>query len=100
MDASHIDLKRKFDIAIASDCLEHLEKDGAALNNWYELLNPGGYLYVFIPAFMTLWNEHDVVNMHFRRYTRKELKQKLFESGFEIKKSSYWNLFRFYWFGF
>jgi SAM-dependent methyltransferase len=96
MDASHIDLNRKFDIAIASDCLEHIENDRLALNNWHEILNPGGSLYVFVPAFMTLWNEHDEANMHFRRYTRRDLKQKLHESGFEIKKSSYWNFFLFF----
>ena len=95
MDASHIVLKRKFDIAIASDCLEHLENDEKALKNWYELLNPGGLLLVFVPAFMTLWNEHDVANMHFRRYTRKSLKKKLNESGFVVNKSSYWNFFLF-----
>ena len=95
MDASYIDLKRKFDIIIASDCLEHLEYDEKALRNWYEILKPGGSLYVFVPAFMILWTAHDLANMHFRRYTRKALKKKLYESGFEIYKSSYWNFFLF-----
>ena len=95
MDASNIDLKREFDIIIASDCLEHLEYDEKALRNWYEILKPGGSLYVFVPAFMILWNAHDLANMHFRRYTRKALKKKLYESGFEINKSSYWNFFLF-----
>lgn len=95
MDAGKIDLKRKFDIIIASDCLEHLQYDRKALRNWYEILNPGGILYVFVPAFMILWNAHDLANMHFRRYTRKALNKKLHASGFEINKSSYWNFFLF-----
>ncbi len=91
MDAQNVNLKKKYDIVIASDCLEHLEDDEKALKNWRELLKPNGSLYVFVPAFMTLWSEHDVVNMHFRRYKKKELKNKLLKNGFEINKSSYWN---------
>lgn len=95
MDAASIDLKRKFDILIASDCLEHLENDEEGLGNWHKILNQDGLLLVFVPAFMALWNEHDIANMHYRRYTRKGLKKKLHESGFEVKKSSYWNFFLF-----
>lgn len=95
MDAQHIELNQKFDLLIASDCLEHLEKDEQALQNWFEILNPGGKLYVFVPAFMSLWSQHDVVNMHHRRYTRKELRQKLEKQGFQIRKASYWNFFLF-----
>jgi len=96
MDAQNIDLEKKFDVAIASDCLEHIENDKKALQNWFDLLNPKGTLLVFVPALMSLWSEHDVANMHFRRYTKKELKSKLLENGFEIKKSGYWNFFLFF----
>jgi 2-polyprenyl-3-methyl-5-hydroxy-6-metoxy-1,4-benzoquinol methylase len=95
MDAQNIELNRKFDLLIASDCLEHLEKDEQALKQWFDLLNEGGKLYVFVPAYMMLWSQHDVVNMHYRRYTRKELKQKLKAVGFELQKASYWNFFLF-----
>lgn len=91
MDAQNITIPQKFDILIASDCLEHLEDDKKALHNWNELLNDNGYLFVFVPAFMSLWSHHDVVNMHHRRYKRAELKTKLLNEGFNIKKSSYWN---------
>lgn len=95
MDAQNIDLNKKFDIIIASDCLEHLEDDKKALLNWKGLLKPGGQAYVFVPAFMSLWSHHDEVNMHFRRYERNELKDKMIESGFQVKKSSFWNFFLF-----
>lgn len=95
MDAQNISFDKKFDIIIASDCLEHLKDDRLALDNWHSLLNENGSLYVFVPAFMVLWSSHDVHNMHFRRYTRKELESKLKASGFEIQKSSYWNFFLF-----
>ena len=95
MDAQRITLPEKFDIIVASDCLEHLEDDTQALKNWYGLLKTGGMLYVFVPAFQSLWSKHDEVNMHFRRYVSKELKDKLTSEKFTVLKSSYWNFFLF-----
>lgn len=95
MDAQNIELPKKFDIIIASDCLEHLKEDDKALSDWHQLLNDNGILLVFVPAFMLLWSNHDVVNMHFRRYTQKQLIKKLGAIGFVITKSSYWNFFLF-----
>lgn len=95
MDAQNITLKETFDIIVASDCLEHLENDEKALSNWKNLLNKDGKMFVFVPAFMSLWSYHDEVNMHFRRYTKKELSSKLENENLEIIKSSYWNFFLF-----
>jgi SAM-dependent methyltransferase len=95
MDAQNISLNDTFDIIIASDCLEHLQDDENAIKNWKSLLNVDGTMYVFVPAFMSLWGYHDEVNMHFRRYTCKELKLKLLAEGLQIQKSSYWNFFLF-----
>ena len=96
MDAQQIELPQQFDVIISSDCLEHLENDEMAIQNWYQLLKNDGILIVFVPAFMFLWSNHDVVNRHFRRYTKKELKEKLTKPGFEIQKASYWNFFLFF----
>ncbi|HNP32181.1 MAG TPA: class I SAM-dependent methyltransferase [Flavobacterium sp.] len=95
MDAQNITLAETFDIIIASDCLEHLKDDVKAVKNWKSLLKVGGQMYVFVPAFMSLWSYHDEVNMHYRRYTNAELKYKLKAENLEIKKSSYWNFFLF-----
>ena len=95
MDAQNITLTETFDIIIASDCLEHLQDDKQALKNWKSLLKTGGIMYVFVPAFMSLWSYHDEVNMHFRRYTNAELKSKMLAENLQILKSSYWNFFLF-----
>ncbi|MDI9258532.1 MULTISPECIES: class I SAM-dependent methyltransferase [Flavobacterium] len=95
MDAQHITLNESFDIIIASDCLEHLENDQKAIQNWKSLLKTGGKMYVFVPAFMSLWSYHDEVNMHHRRYTNAELRSKLEAENLHILKSSYWNFFLF-----
>jgi SAM-dependent methyltransferase len=91
MDGQDIKLTEKFDIIVASDCLEHLEDDIKAIQNWNDLLKEGGEMYVFVPAFQSLWSYHDEVNRHFRRYTKNELETKLSSSELTILKSSYWN---------
>jgi SAM-dependent methyltransferase len=92
MDAHNLEFEpNSFDLLIASDSLEHLEFDEKALKNWHSVLKPGGKLMVFVPAYMLLWSEHDVVNHHFRRYTKTELKNKLQQAGFTVKRSGYWN---------
>ena len=95
MDAQNITLTEKFDIIVASDCLEHLENDTKALNNWESLLKQNGKMYVFVPAFMSLWSYHDDVNMHYRRYKKNELRLKIENENLEIIKASYWNFFLF-----
>lgn len=95
MDAQNITLTESFDIIIASDCLEHLEDDKKALKNWKSLLKIGGTMYVFVPAYMSLWSYHDTINMHYRRYTNKELKSKLIAENLAIEKASYWNFVLF-----
>lgn len=95
MDAQDITLIETFDIIIASDCLEHLEDDKKALKNWKSLLKIGGTMYVFVPAFMSLWSYHDTINMHYKRYTNEELKSKLLAENLAIVKASYWNFLLF-----
>jgi SAM-dependent methyltransferase len=97
MDAASITFdKESFDCIVSSDCLEHLEDDNKALNNWYGLLKPGGRLVVFVPAFMSLWSPHDVVNHHYRRYERGELAKKMEAAGFTVQDQGYWNFTLFF----
>lgn len=97
MDAHNITLdKNSFDLIIASDCLEHLERDEEALTNWYGLLKPGGRMIIFVPAYQFLWSHHDDVNLHYRRYTNSGLSEKLRRNGFKIEKSGYWNFLLFF----
>ncbi|KUG06090.1 class I SAM-dependent methyltransferase [Solirubrum puertoriconensis] len=92
MDATKLDFAdESFDIIIASDVLEHIEDEAQALREWHRVLRPGGRLIVFVPAFSMLWSQHDVVNHHFRRYTRETLLTALRQGAFSISRSSYWN---------
>ena len=96
MDAQAPDLPDdSYDLIIASDVLEHLEDEQAALKAWCRILRPNGVLLVFVPAFMLMWSPHDVVNQHYRRYRLPELEARLAAAGFEILRRSYWNFLIF-----
>ncbi|WP_019946985.1 class I SAM-dependent methyltransferase [Hymenobacter aerophilus] len=81
----------RFDLVIASDVLEHIENEATALHEWNRVLKPNGQLIVFVPAHAYLWSHHDVVNHHFRRYSRAGLVAALERSDFRVNRSSFWN---------
>ncbi|NML67021.1 class I SAM-dependent methyltransferase [Hymenobacter sp. RP-2-7] len=81
-----------FDLVIASDVLEHIENESRALQEWVRVLQPGGQLLVFVPAHNYLWSAHDVVNHHFRRYSRLSLVRGLAAAGLRVQRSSFWNV--------
>ncbi len=84
-----------FDVVTAFDVIEHVDADMAALQEAYRVLKPGGYIVITVPAFMFLWSNNDAINDHKRRYAGKELKSKLQQTGFTIKRLSYNNFFVF-----
>ncbi len=84
-----------FDLVTALDVIEHTQNDLAVLADSYRLIKPGGHMVVTVPAFMWLWSHNDDINAHVRRYTAGELKQKLAQTGFTVKRVSYNNFFIF-----
>ena len=81
----------RFDVVIASDVLEHILNESEALNEWQRIVRPGGHVLIFVPAFSFLWSEHDVVNQHFRRYSRSQLQSVVLGAGFDLVRIGYWN---------
>jgi len=71
------------------DVVEHIEDDVGFLKHLWDLLVPGGMLYLTVPAYQLLWSQEDVDGGHFRRYTLRNLKKKITYSGFDISYSSY-----------
>lgn len=80
-----------YDGVFLLDVLEHVEDDRAALREIKSLMKEDTYLTLTVPAYQWLWSEHDVVNHHHRRYTRKKLSQMVTQEGYEICYSSYFN---------
>jgi SAM-dependent methyltransferase len=89
------DIGRDFDLICMFDVLEHVEDDRAALRKIYELLKPGGYFVMTVPAYQWMWSRHDEYLHHFRRYTRPVLAKKLGQAGFSMQRASYTNMLLF-----
>jgi SAM-dependent methyltransferase len=80
-----------FDIAFATDVLEHVEDDAAALRELHRVSAPGGLLLATVPAYMWLWSQSDVALHHQRRYSRRELTSRARDNGWEPIVSTYFN---------
>ena len=83
----------KFDLICLFDVLEHIDNDLAALASLKTLLTDGGQVLITVPAYKWLWSTHDQFLHHKRRYSSGELISKLDETGFCVKKISYFNTF-------
>jgi 2-polyprenyl-3-methyl-5-hydroxy-6-metoxy-1,4-benzoquinol methylase len=81
----------QFDVVTAFDVIEHIEDDHQAVRELFRVTRPGGIVFVTVPAFTKLWSKHDVINHHFRRYDRGQLRQLFLQE--EIIRSGYFNFF-------
>ena len=86
---------KQFDAVIGLDIFEHIEDHEAAFAEAYRVLRPGGILVLSVPAFKSLWGPHDIALMHFRRYRASEVRAKLKEAGFVVRRSTYSVFFLF-----
>ncbi len=95
-DAERIPLHSdSIDLVVSLDTLEHVPNDVAAFDEILRVLKPGGTLILNVPAYRWLWGPHDEALMHYRRYTRKFLRERLTSAGFEVRKTSYSVFFLF-----
>lgn len=79
-------LTDSLDIVILLDVLEHIKDDAAAVKEAFRVLKPTGSIIITVPAYRILWGRHDEIYGHYRRYTLRELRQKLETAGFKIKR--------------
>ena len=71
------------------DVIEHVENDLAFMESMRAHLVPGGKLYLTVPAFRLLWSAADDEAGHFRRYTLKNIGDKLRTAGFDVLYETY-----------
>ena len=80
---------KQYSLALMLDVLEHLDDPAGALRHALELLTPDGVAIVTVPAFMTLWTNHDALNHHRTRYTKKTFRQVAEAAGLKIAEERY-----------
>lgn len=82
-----------FDSMVYMNVLEHIKDDKKELFYINQSLKKGGYVCIFVPALSWLYSDFDAVVGHYRRYCKKQLKELLEKSGFEVVKISYFDIF-------
>jgi len=96
-DLNNLPIKTKsVGLIIAMDIFEHLEDDVTGIRESHRALVDGGVLLAIVPAFEFLWGIQDMVTGHKRRYSRKDITNKLRNAGFDVLDSSYLNFFLFF----
>ncbi|MFH0906094.1 MAG: class I SAM-dependent methyltransferase [archaeon] len=75
----------------ALNVLEHINNDVLAMNNIYDKLSKNGKFIILVPAHKFLYNCIDKKVGHYRRYTKKEMIEKIRKTKFKIKKIFYFN---------
>lgn len=78
-----------FDLVVALDVIEHLPDDVGFLRRAGELLAPDARLVVAVPAFPSLWSQHDVAFQHLRRYTATTLRAAVVSAGLVPERITY-----------
>jgi SAM-dependent methyltransferase len=82
---------RTFDLVAATDVIEHVADDSAALSELRRITRPGGHLVITVPAYRWLWSDSDVQLGHYRRYTRPELVDRCRTAGWIVERTTFFN---------
>jgi len=78
---------------VCVNTLEHIVDDEKVLRNFHALLPDNGVLILLVPALQSLFSALDEEAGHYRRYSRRELAEKLQRNGFHVLHAFYHNVF-------
>jgi hypothetical protein len=82
-----------WDAILSINVLEHIQDDEAELQSYFHCLAKNiGTLCLFVPARPEIYSPLDKDFGHFRRYTRRDLREKLERAGFQILRLRYYNI--------
>jgi SAM-dependent methyltransferase len=86
--------KKKFDLIVATDVIEHIKNDKKEIIKISDLLKKDGHILITVPAFQILYSSKDISLKHYRRYSKNDLRDLLHKYFHEIK-FTYFNFFLF-----
>lgn len=85
------------DTIIAINVLEHIKNDQKAIANIYKILIRNGRIILFLPTCPKIYGSLDKAFHHYRRYSKKEIIDKLIKENFHIEFVKYFNLTGIIW---
>lgn len=87
---THLKSDQRFHLIILMDVIEHIEHDKAFLNNLAQNhLHSNGIIVITVPAFQSLFSDHDIFLKHYRRYSRIQLINTVIDCGLTPQRSGY-----------
>ena len=101
--ARDLDSGTACDVIVSVNVLEHIEDDIGELDIYARLLKlRKGCLCLFVPARQEIYAPLDSDFGHFRRYSKKEVQEKLHRTGFDSIRLYYFNFVGYFawWFNF
>jgi 2-polyprenyl-3-methyl-5-hydroxy-6-metoxy-1,4-benzoquinol methylase len=84
---------KRYSLVVMLDVLEHLQDPAGAISHAASLLEPDGVFLATVPAFMALWTNHDVLNQHVTRYTRRRIEKLSSAARLRLESARYF----FHW---
>ena len=84
-------LKKKYDVIIYFDVLEHLKNDLNEVKEAKKKLKKNGYLIFSVPAFQIFYNDFDRKVGHFKRYNMRDFKKISKKTNLSIHEIKYYD---------
>lgn len=85
------DVTDRYDFIYSINVLEHIENDLSVLVELKKRLQPGGQLFLFLPAREDIYTEMDRYVGHYRRYDIRDIRDKLNAAGLVVTRWSYFD---------
>lgn len=80
-----------YESIVLVNVLEHIPDDEGALREAKEILEPGGRIIIFVPAFEQLYSDFDRKIGHMRRYRKSHLVEVVDRAGLHVVEARYVN---------
>jgi len=85
--------KNSFDLILALDVLEHLDKDKNCVKEMNRVLEQNGLIIITVPVYQRLFDYWDKMLGHRRRYSKNSLRKIIKTNEFKIEFLSYFSMF-------
>lgn len=89
-------LKRKYDVILYMDVIEHIKKYNNEINSIKKYLKKNGFIVINVPAFNFLYTDFDKKIGHIKRFSKKDILRISRQHDLKIEKIEYYDSIGFF----